>query len=67
MRLYSGFNNWPENETEAHKMLLNAWLLLRNRESVEFETLSARVILNEAQVAVAEALNEAFIAKLEAA
>lgn len=67
MRIYMGYTNWPENETEAHKLLINAWHHLRNRESVEFETLSARVILNEAQVAVAEALNEAFIAKSEAA
>lgn len=52
MRVYPGYENWPENTIEAHKMLLNAWMHLRNREAVEFETLEARQLLNTVQLAV---------------
>lgn len=64
MRIYPGFDNWPEDATEAHKMVINAGMHLKNRELVEFETLEARVILNNAQVAVNAALQDAFIAKV---
>jgi hypothetical protein len=52
MRNFSDYHNWPETRIEAHKLLINAWYHLKNREAKEFETIEARSIINGAQVAL---------------
>jgi hypothetical protein len=58
MRNFIDYQNWPENSVEAHKLLINAWYHLRNREVKEFETLEARSILNNVQISLANEITE---------
>lgn len=49
-RWYPSEDVWPETEREAHKFLVRAYWHLKNAEKVEFESLDARAILNQAQI-----------------
>lgn len=60
MRTYPGTTNWPEDLHEAHVLLIRTYNYLRQTEFREFESLEARQIINDAQLAIAKELHPGY-------